>query len=80
MRSGSSIEIAKNDPDVRMQYTRLERIVQLLTDCLPSIQHLDHCIKQYTILLHNRNLVVLDVIDTLSTIANNQSKRKSRCE
>ena len=56
-----------------MQYTRLERIIQLLTDCLPSLQHLDQCIKHYTILLQNRNLVVLDIIDTLSTITNNQS-------
>ena len=47
-----------------MQYTRLERIIQLLTDCLPPLQHLDQCIKHYTILLQNRNLVVLDIIDT----------------
>lgn len=67
------IETSKNDPDVRIQYNRLQRIVELFTECLQPIHNLEACIKHYTILLNNRNLVVLDVIDTMSTITNNQS-------
>ena len=67
------IETSKNDPDVRTQFLRLQRIMVLFTECLPHIHNLENCIKHYRILLHNRNILVLDVIDTISTITNNQS-------
>ena len=65
------IETSKNDPDVHTQYLRLLRISELFTECITPIQNLENCIKHYRILLQNRHIVILDVIDTITTITNN---------
>ena len=69
-----TVETAKNDPNVRTQYRRLEYISSLFQDSLPHFEKMEGHLRRYLKLVQQRNIVVLDLLDTLSTISNGLSK------
>lgn len=64
------LESAKNDQDMRVQYLRLRQIEEMFSECRPHMMRLVQYLKTYALLLQQRILILLDALDSMTTISN----------
>ncbi|KAK8810003.1 hypothetical protein WA538_003555 [Blastocystis sp. DL] len=66
-------ESAKNDQDMHVQYLRLRQIEEMFSECRPHLTRLVQYLKTYSLLLQQRILILLDALDSMTTISNTTS-------
>ena len=55
---------------MRVQYLRLRQIEEMFSECRPHMTRLAQSLKTYSLLLQQRILILLDALDSMTTISN----------
>ena len=55
---------------MHVQYLRLRQIEEMFSECRPHMTRLMQYLKTYSLLLQQRILILLDALDSMTTISN----------
>ena len=55
---------------MHVQYLRLRQIEEMFSECRPHLTRLVQYLKTYSLLLQQRILILLDALDSMTTISN----------